>query len=274
MTTTRKVFFLSDGTGITVQTMGHSLITQFENVRFETINLPYIDTIEKAQQAVLRINQTATNDRQKPIIFATLVDPDIRQIIANSEGQYMDFFQTFLEPLEQELGTKSSRTIGRSHGLTNTISYKNRIDALNYTLGHDDGVNMRGYEQADVILIGVSRCGKTPTCLYLALQFGILAANYPFTDEHLNELRLPEALKKYKAKLFGLTIEAERLQAIRSERRPNSNYAALERCRTEVNAVEAMYRRENITFLNTTRFSIEEISTKIMALLGLERKCF
>lgn len=269
----RKVFFISDGTGITVQTMGYSLITQFEQIQFETISIPYVDTIEKAEQAVARINQAASQSNQTPIVFGTLVNSEIRQILADSQGEYIDFFQTLLEPLEQILGMKSSRTIGRSHGMSN-IHYSNRIDAINYTLNHDDGTNIHNYSRADIVLIGVSRCGKTPTSLYLALQFGILAANYPFVNENLVSLRLPEPLKKHKAKLFGLTIDPERLQAIRSERRPHSAYASLERCRTEVNEVEAMYRRENIPYLNATRYSIEEIATRLMTMVGLERRCF
>lgn len=268
----RYVFMVSDGTGLTAESLGNSLLSQFENIEFDKQAMPYIDTNEKAQHIVERINSYYTENGLKPLVFMTLVDPAISAIVKTAHACVIDLFSVFLAPLEQELEVKSSYRVGRAHGVANVQSYNHRIDAVNYTLEHDDGIKISGYSHADIVLIGVSRSGKTPCCLYMALQFGINAANYPFTDDDLCNFRLPESLKPFKSKLFGLTIDPRRLHEIRTERRPNSPYASLEQCRLEVNEVEAMYRREKIPYLNSTRFSIEEIVTKIMATAGLKRK--
>lgn len=268
----RHVFMLSDGTGITAENLGNSLITQFETINFEKITLPYIDTIEKAQAAVGQINTCYDETGIKPIIFMTLVDPEIARTIKQANAKFFDLFSTFLGPLEIELEAKSSYTVGRTHGVADMQSYTQRIQAVEYALTHDDGIKVRGYDKADIILIGVSRCGKTPSCLYMALHFGVLAANYPFTEDDLKSVDLPDMLRPYKHKLFGLTIDPERLQHIRTERRPNSKYASAEQCRLEVSEVEAMYRKEKIPYLNSTKSSIEEIATKVLASAGLKRK--
>jgi len=268
----RYVFMISDGTGITAETLGNSLISQFENIVFEKLTLPYIDTLSKADAAVSHINDCFLETGVRPLLFMTLVDTEIAVRIKQSNSCAFDLFNTFLVPLETELGEKSSYTVGRTHGVADTKSYSNRIEAVDYAMAHDDGIKLRGYDAADIILIGVSRCGKTPSCLYMALHFGVLAANYPFTDDDLVSFRLPESLRPYKNKLFGLTIDPERLQHIRTERRPNSKYASAEQCRLEVAEVEAMYKRENIPYLNSTRFSIEEIATKILATASIKRK--
>jgi regulator of PEP synthase PpsR (kinase-PPPase family) len=174
--------------------------------------------------------------------------------------------------MEKELGVVSSHTMGKTHSIVDSTSYNLRIDAVNYTLAHDDGIQVQHYSEADLILAGVSRSGKTPTSLYLALQFGIKAANFPFVEEIYENMSLPQVLRPFKGKLFGLTINAERLSQIRSERRPNSQYASLEQCKCEIEDVENMFRHEKIPFLNTTFCSIEEISTRIIATSGIERK--
>lgn len=268
----RHVFIISDGTGITAESLADSLLTQFENIQFEKKTVPYVDSLEKAEAFMALITNCYKETGIKPLLFMTLVNPDINTYIKQSQACVFDLFNVFLAPLEQELQTKSSYTVGRTHGVADVESYNHRIDAVNYTLAHDDGVQIRGYSKADIILIGVSRCGKTPSCLYMALQFGVLAANYPFTDDDLSNFRLPEPLKPYKHKLFGLTIDAERLQHIRTERRPNSQYASAEQCRIEVSEVEAMYQQEGIPFINSTRYSIEEIATKIMTQAGIKRR--
>lgn len=268
----RHVYMLSDGTGITAEALGNSLITQFENIQFEKTTIPYIDSIEKAESVVIHINKIHDLHQIKPLVFMTLVNPEIRALIKTARASVFDLFSTFIGPLETELNEKSSYTVGRTHGVADNKAYLHRIEAVDYALSHDDGVATRGYERADIILIGVSRCGKTPSCLYMALQYGISAANYPFTEENLTEFHLPELLKPYKDKLFGLTIDVERLQQIRYERRPNSKYSSFEQCRLEVTEVEEMYKRERIPYLNSTKYSIEEISTKILAASGLKRK--
>lgn len=268
----RYVFMISDGTGITAETLGHSLITQFENIEFERLTIPYVDSLKKAENVTNQINQAFEAQGIKPLVFMTLIDPDIRNYFKKANACVFDLFSTFIGPMEEELNEKSSYTVGRTHGVVNNKLYLHRLEAIDFALSHDDGIKTRGYDKADIILIGVSRCGKTPSCLYMALQYGILAANYPFTEEEIIGFKLPEVLKPYKNKLFGLTIDAQRLQQIRAERRPNSKYASPEQCRLEVKEVEAMYQKENIPYINSTKYSIEEISTKILVASGLQRK--
>ena len=267
----RTVFFISDGTGITAQTLGHSLITQFDQIEFAQVAIPYIDTPEKAHAVFERINLTHQQDGQKPLVFSTLVNANIYHIIQKCTGLCLDFFQTFIVPLEVELNTPSSHSIGRSHS-SNKKAYTSRIDAINFTLSTDDGINTHQYKEAELILVGVSRSGKTPTSLYLALQYGIRTANYPITEEDFDAHQLPKILLPYRQKLFGLTIEPNRLHAIRTERRPSSRYASLEQCQHELRIVEQLFMQANIPYLNTTKLSIEEIATKIMVSLGIERQ--
>lgn len=266
------VFYISDGTAITVEALGHSLLTQFDQITFTAKTIPYINTIKLVQETIGLINRYHEKTQKKPLIFASLVDADMRSMIKSCNGRVFDLFETFLIPIEQELGLVSTHTMGKSHSIINSISYDLRIDAVNYTLEHDDGLRIQHYDEAEIILAGVSRSGKTPTSLYLALQFGIKAANYPFVEEILDNMSLPEILRPFKHKIFGLTINPERLCQIRGERRPNSQYASMEQCRIEIQDVENMFKRENIPFLNTTFCSIEEISTRIIATAGIERK--
>lgn len=270
----RTVFFLSDRTGITAETLGLSLISQFADIDFAQVTLPFVDSIEKAMGATNRINQAFTDDGQKPIVFATIVNKDIRAILQISQAYYVDYFDTFIPGLETELQTPSSHAMGLIHSVSNAQVYNTRIEAVNFSLNYDDGARTTGYDSADVILIGVSRCGKTPTSLYLAMQFGIRAANYPLTEEDLNSRfpQLPAILKPHRDKLFGLTIDPKRLHAIRLGRSPNSRYATTEQCEHEVRAVEALFHQENIPYLSSTNLSIEELATKLMVISGIERR--
>ncbi len=268
----RHVFMISDGTGITAESLANSLLTQFEEIPFLQQTIPYIDTPKKAQQVCKIINIAHEKTGRKPIVFLTSVNQAVTQELKLANACILDLFHTFLSPLEKELNTKSSYTVGKTHGLSNLNHYDHRIAAVNYTLGHDDGVKTREYSEADIVLVGVSRSGKTPTCLYMAMQFGILAANYPLTDSELSKLKLPESLQPFKSKLFGLSIDPERLHQIRSERKPNSQYASNDQCRIEISEVEEIYKQEKIPFINTTKYSIEEIATKIMAKAGIKRR--
>jgi len=268
----RSVFLISDRTGITAEAVGRSLLTQFEHVDFMLRTLPFIDTPEKADAAVAQIDAIAERDGLRPLLFSTLIDPDIRKIVSRSKGLLLDPFDAFIGILETELQTPSTHTIGRSHGMGNEASYKERIDAVNYALSHDDGATTDHYTSADVILVGVSRSGKTPTCLYLALQFGLHAANYPITEDDLVDTNLPKVLQPHRQHLFGLTIEPRRLHQIRTERRPDSRYADLRQCEREIHAVEAMYRRERIPYLDASHMSVEEIGTTILHRIGRERR--
>ncbi len=270
----RSVFYISDGTGITAETLGHSLLTQFEGVRFKQARIPFVDTPEKAHAVIRRIEDAGRADGARPIVFTTLVNPELAQMVHAANALCLSFIETFVAPMEAELGVKSTHTVGRSHGSIDTSDYKNRIEAINYTLAHDDGVTDRDLETADVILVGVSRCGKTPTSLYLAMQFGLKAANFPLIPEDFDRGRLPGTLEKHRGKLFGLTIQPERLAQIREERRPNSRYASLENCRNEVREAERMMKREGIRWLDSSTKSIEEISTTVMQEVRLDNRVF
>lgn len=268
----RPVFFISDRTGITAEMLGHTLLTQFENMEFERINCPFVDSAEKVAVVVEQINHAAERGDGRPLVFSSLVDPELREQVGRCNGVLFDLFDAFINPLETELGVRASHSVGRSHGMGVYATYKTRIDAVNFVLVNDDGASTRHYSDADIVLIGVSRSGKTPNCLYLALHYGVFAANYPLTEDDLDTNRLPEALAPYRAKLFGLTIDPNRLQQIRKERRPNSPYASAQQCRFEVTAVEAMYQREHIPFLDTSTVSIEEIATTILQKTNLQRR--
>jgi [pyruvate, water dikinase]-phosphate phosphotransferase / [pyruvate, water dikinase] kinase len=267
----RAVFFVSDGTGITSETMGHSILTQFEQIRFRQHRLPFVNSVDKASEAVARINEIAERDGRRPIVFLTLVDAAVSVILRSANAMILDLFESFVEPLEIELGIRSTHTIGRSHNMSDAETYKNRIEAINFALSHDDGQSARNLQSADVILVGVSRSGKTPTSLYLAMQFGIKAANYPLIPEDFERNELPSALPPHRAKLFGLSITPERLAEVRHERRPNSRYASIDNCRQEVRAAEQMMRHEGIRWLSSTTKSIEEIAATIMHEIGLQR---
>ena len=260
----RTVFFVSDGTGITAETFGNAILAQFET-RGRHIRLPFIDTADKAHQVVRQINHAGVIDGNKPIVFTTLVNMEVLKVIQeNCQGMLLDMFGMFVHPLENELGLKSNHRIGRFSDASKSKEYQSRIEAINFSLAHDDGQSNRDLEQSDVILVGVSRSGKTPTSLYLAMQFGLKASNYPLIPEDFERRHLPPALVPHKHKIFGLTIAPERLSEIRNERRPNSRYASIENCRMEVSEAEAMMRRTGIRWLSTTTKSIEEIAATIL----------
>lgn len=273
MSTIRPVFYVSDGTGITAETIGHSLLTQFTGFSFVTDRLSFIDDPDKAREACQRIVATGERYQTRPIVVNSCVDPQLSLILAESGGLMLDVFAPFIEPLERELNSPRHSRVGQAHGMVDFETYHRRINAMNFALSHDDGVAL-DYDEADVILVAVSRAGKTPTCIYLALHYGVKAANYPLTDEDLESEHLPPRLRAYRRKLFGLTIDPDRLQQIRQERRPNSRYCALETCRREVAAAERMFQLERIPTLSTTHTSIEEISSKVLTTFGLQREMF
>lgn len=269
----RTVFFISDSTGITAETIGNSILAQFEGIQFDKHRLPFVDDSHKAEAAALRIKTRYAQTGERPIVVNTMADRGLCEIVAASGALMLDVFAPFIGPLEEELGTKRSGAVNRSHGLVDFDKYEARINATNYALAHDDGVDV-DYEQADLILIGVSRSGKTPTCLYMALHYGVKAANYPLTDDDLDKLELPKRLKPYKDRLFGLTIDPQRLAQIREQRRPGSRYATVQQCRWELEQADRLMRQAGISSLNTTHVSIEEIASKIFERFGIERTMF
>ncbi|HRM81146.1 MAG TPA: pyruvate, water dikinase regulatory protein [Acidovorax temperans] len=267
----RTVFFVSDGTGITAETFGNAILAQFD-MKPRHVRLPFIDTVDKAHQAVRQINHTGEVEGKKPIVFTTLVNMEVLKVIQDGcKGMLLDMFGTFVHPLEEELGIKSHHRVGRFSDVSRSKEYTDRIEAINFSLAHDDGQSNRDLAGADVILVGVSRSGKTPTSLYLAMQCGLKAANYPLIPEDFERRQLPPALVPFRSKIFGLTISPDRLAEIRSERRPNSKYASIENCRAEVAEAEAMMRRAGIRWLSTTTKSIEEIATTILQEIRPER---
>ena len=269
----RTVFFVSDGTGITAETFGSAILNQFEFKQpLRHVRLPFVSNMEKARLAVQQINHAADAEGKRPIVFSTLVHDDILWLIKTEcRAMVLDMFGTFVQPLEMELGIKSHHRIGRFSDPAKSKEYKDRIEAINFSLAHDDGQTHADLAKSDVILIGVSRSGKTPTSLYLAMQYGLKVANYPLIPEDFERQQLPAALQPYKHKLFGLSIQPERLSEIRNERRNNSRYASLENCRHEVHAAEVMMRRAGVHWLSTTSKSIEEIATTVLQRIQPER---
>lgn len=266
----RTVIYVSDGTGITAETLGHGLLSQFAGIEFKPLRFPFVDDEDKVRDCLARINELVQRDGVRPVVIMTMTNPELSAILHQADAFFIDLFDTFIVPLEQELDCRYTRAMGRSHGHANP-EYNSRIAAMNFALAHDDGVSDADLKSADIILVGVSRSGKTPTSLYLSLQFSLKAANYPLIPEDFERDQLPSRLLPYRNKLFGLTIVPEQLHRIRTERRPNSKYASLENCRYEVAAAERMMRREGIKWFDTTSRSIEELAVQLMQELNLER---
>lgn len=268
----RSVFFISDGTAITSETLGRSILSQFPNVPFETRVIPYVDTLDRADEAVNQINLAHQRDGVKPLVFDTIVDPVIRERINGADAFNLDIYEGLISKIADEIKVQPAPHTGHAHGDVDSENYKSRIDAVHFALDNDDGARTTHYDAADIILIGVSRSGKTPTCLYLALQFGIRAANYPLTEDDLYENSLPKALKLYRDKLFGLVIDADRLVKIRNERRAGSRYASYQQCQQELRAIQGIYISQGIPNIDVSTMSIEEIATRILQMTGLKRR--
>ncbi len=270
MAISRSVFFVSDGTGITAETLGHSLLAQFQGLSVQQSRVPFVDDTDKAHDAVARINTAAIRDGSRPIVFMSVVRPEVSAVLREANAFFIDVLESFIGPLEVELGIKSTHTSGRFKGLAESQDYRRRIEAINFSLSHDDGMSHKELNTADLILVGVSRSGKTPTSLYLAMQYGVKAANYPLIPEDFERNQLPVELNKYRHKLFGLTIAPERLAAIREERRPNSTYSSLANCRQEVESAQKLMKREGIRWLDSSTKSIEEIAATILQTIKIE----
>ncbi|MET0202804.1 MAG: pyruvate, water dikinase regulatory protein [Casimicrobiaceae bacterium] len=271
----RTVFFISDRTGITAEMLGNSLLTQFEDIQFQRVTIPFVDSPDKVQEALKQVNAHAAEAAARPIVVSSIVDEAMSETVRReADALTLDLFQVFIQPLEAELGAKSSHTAGRSHGITNSHEYFARMEAINFTQAHDDGAATRDLAKAQVILVGVSRCGKTPTSLYLALQFGVRAANFPLTPDDFADRKLPASVLPHRDRLFGLTILPERLHEIREERRPRSKYASLDNCRFEVREAEHLMQSERIAMLDASSKSIEEIATTVLHRARLTRHVY
>jgi regulator of PEP synthase PpsR (kinase-PPPase family) len=263
----RPVFFASDGTGITAETLGNSVLTQFDGV-FSKTRRPFIETTDAAKAVVAEIRVQAQRGVE-PIVFLTIMSRDIRAVFNDCPGIVLDLVESSLSELETRLGQPASRSLGKAHGISDSDVYRNRMAAVEFALEHDDGQSVKALGLADVILVGPSRVGKTPTGMYLAITHGIRAANYPLLDEDFAAQSLPPTLQPLTDKLFGLVSSPQYLHQIRTERRPNSPYASREQCVFEIKAATTLFTATGIPFLDTTTRSIEEISTVILATLHL-----
>lgn len=258
----RTAFFVSDGTGITAGALG-KLLEHFPSTHFTQVRLPFTNTLEKIKLAKEAIVHATEEDGGRPVVIMTLGDISLRNSLKECNAYFIDLFNTFIDPLGLELEQKPLTGAGIAHSVMGS-SYNERMEAINFTLNHDDGMTNNGLEEAEVILVGVSRCGKTPTSVYLAMQFGVKAANYPLIPEDFERGTLPAALNKHIGKIFGLTIKAERLHAVRNERRAGSFYASLDNCRKEIATAETLMRNAGITWADSTSRSVEELSAIIL----------
>jgi len=261
----RTVYLISDSTGITLEKLSHSLLSQFPEVSFTIKTHRYIDTTTKVESICDHINNTSKQDPLKPLVFTSLLNQTHRSAIAVTESIHFDVFELFMGKLNQALELTPTPVSGLSHAVANENQYESRIEAINYALRSDDGLSTELYKKADVILLGVSRTGKTPTCLYLAMNYGLLAANYPLTEEDMQNSDVPDVIKNFKAKCFGLTIKDTQLTRIRNKRRPDSKYASLAQCRRELHYANNLFGEFDIPCLDTSTTSIEEIATSIIS---------
>ncbi len=268
----RSAFFISDGTAITAETMGRSLLGQFHQTEFNIVIIPYVETLERASEVVVQINAAYATSGLKPLVFDTIVSDDIREKINSADACNLDIYEGIIAKISDEVGERPKLHKGVAHGVGDSDFYNERIDAVHFALDNDDGARVRHYDRADIILVGLSRSGKTPTSLYLALQFGIYAANYPLTEEDLDNAHLPAVLQPFRHKIFGLAIDTERLVKIREERMAGSRYASMAQCQNEQRAIARIYANENIPSLNVTQLSVEEIATRVLQMAGLNRR--
>jgi regulator of PEP synthase PpsR (kinase-PPPase family) len=260
---TVPVFFLSDSTGISAETMGNALLIQFPELRFERRLIPFITTVEEARR-VVGILDDAMAGPVTPLAFSTTAVSEIRDVLHTSTCPLIDFFDLHMERVESILGAKGMRVAARLHGMGDVHRYNARMAAVEYAIEHDDGQSMRALDKADVILLAPSRCGKTPTTMYLALQHGVFVANYPLVEEDFDSADLPRPVKALRDRCFGLTTTPARLSQVRNERRPNSRYASLEQCSYELRMAEALYRSHRLPMINSSAKSVEEMSTVIL----------
>jgi [pyruvate, water dikinase]-phosphate phosphotransferase / [pyruvate, water dikinase] kinase len=260
---TVPVYFLSDSTGISAETMGNALLIQFPDLRFERRLIPFITTVEEARR-VVDVLDKAMAGPVTPLAFSTTAVSEIRDVLHTSTCPLVDFFDLHMERVESILGAKGMRVAARLHGMGDVHRYNARMAAVEYAIEHDDGQSMRALDKADVILLAPSRCGKTPTTMYLALQHGVFVANYPLVEEDFASTDLPRPVQALRDRCFGLTTTPARLSQVRNERRPNSRYASLEQCSYELRMAEALYRGHRLPMINSSAKSVEEMSTVIL----------
>ena len=264
------VFFLSDSTGISAETMGNALLIQFPGLRFERTVIPFISSAEEARAVVARLDATLDASERTPLVFTTAARDEVRLELQRTRCPTIDFFDIHMQRVESILHRRGERLPARLHGVGDIKRYNSRMQAIEYAIEHDDGQSVRGLEKADVILVAPSRCGKTPTAMYLALQHGLFVANYPIVEEDLEVIELPRPVRKLRERCFGLMTSPARLSAVRQERRPGSQYASLEQCTFELRRTQAMFSRHQLPVVDSSTKSVEEISTIILQTLQIK----
>lgn len=270
----RDVFYVSDGTAITCETLGHVVLGQFSFVPNEK-TFPFVETDDKLSDLIKQIEYSFQRNGVRPLVFFSIVIPEFRTRLLNAPAHCYDVLESIVQRVKDDIQMEPTPKLQRSRSVgKDSNTYFDRIAAIEYTLAHDDGISTKGLDQADVILLGVSRSGKTPTSLYMAMQFGLRVVNYPFIADDIRALKLLPEFEIHRHKLFGLTIDPERLTEIRENRLSGSDYASTEQCQTELATVEALFRREAIPYINTSSLSVEEISTRILEKAGLKRRLF
>ncbi|WP_172562643.1 posphoenolpyruvate synthetase regulatory kinase/phosphorylase PpsR [Vibrio furnissii] len=270
----RDVFYVSDGTAITCETLGHVVLGQFSFVPNEK-TFPFVETDDKLSDLIKQIEHSFQRSGVRPLVFFSIVIPEFRTRLLNAPAHCYDVLESIVQRVKDDIQMEPTPKLQRSRSVgKDSNTYFDRIAAIEYTLAHDDGISTKGLDQADVVLLGVSRSGKTPTSLYMAMQFGLRVVNYPFIADDIRALKLLPEFEIHRHKLFGLTIDPERLTEIRENRLSGSDYASTEQCQTELATVEALFRREAIPYINTSSLSVEEISTRILEKAGLKRRLF
>lgn len=269
MWSSKDIYYISDSTGILITNLGQALLCQFPEISFHEEKIPYVKTIKEAQKTLEYILDKSRGRR--PIIFSTIMDLEIRNLFRSPEVEFFDAFDYFLDPLEHCLEAKALRVPGFSrHG--DVLTMNKRVDAINYCLEHDDGTKVNEFDEADVILLGVSRAGKTPVSVYLATQMGLKAGNFPLTDEYLKEQRLPQSVVRNIKRAVALTTTPEMLRSIREKRYPDSKYAKIATCIEELQLAEEIFHHHKVPIISSAGKSIEEIATQVTQEIGLARK--
>ena len=270
----RDVFYVSDGTAITCETLGHVVLGQFPFIPNEK-TFPFVESEDKVADVIKEIEISYQRDGVKPLVFFSIVVPEIREVLLKAPAYSYDVLESIVQKVQDDIQMAPQPKMQRSRSVSkDSDTYFDRIAAIEYTLAHDDGITLKGLEEADIILLGVSRSGKTPTSLYMAMQFGLRVVNYPFIAEDVKMMRLLPEFEIHRHKLFGLTINPERLNEIRENRLSGSEYASTEQCKLELDTVEALFRREAIPYINTSSLSVEEITTRILERAGMKRRLF
>lgn len=260
----QPVLIVSDHTGLTAENTARALLAHFPDQPLKYIQRPFVASVEAARGVAREVTALAERG-ERPLIFTTITDPAVLRELEAAPARVFDLLGPGLLALEEEFGVRAARRVGRYHDMHDQTSYLARMDALDFALATDDGLGNRQYALADVILVGVSRAGKTPTSLFLALQHGIRASNYPLAEDDFERESLPIPLEPHRVKLHGLTIDPRRLHAIRTQRKPGSRYASLEQCEYEVRQAERLFGRAGIPVRDTTSTSVEEIAAGILA---------